>query len=556
MLGMIVKHYRGLLLGSSMMSAISAIAGILLIAFINQQVAAAGSSGNVAPDNLLLFLVGLVALFSLGTLSQVLLARLSTSVVAKLRGNIIHQVLSTDYAQLESAGGHRLQATMVTDVGAIAGGLTVLPTLLFNLTTVLLCIGYLAWLSPLYCGLLLVALGILAFGAYLLTNQARKYFMRLREHEDGLFQSFRTLIDGGKELSLNSQRKHWFFNQRVLPGIEQVKNTELTAQVFWSFNSSWTNLIVFGLMGLVVYGLYRLFPVSPEVLVSYIFVIIYFIGPLGFVITAMQPVTRAMVSYRKLNSLQLAGSQEQTLAAPCAAPTNDWHSLTIKGLKYHYSQAQCGPEETPFTVGPIDLTIKQGQMLFLTGGNGSGKSTFAKLLTGLYQPSAGSIVLGKNPLNEHNRDWYRNHFSTIFSDYFLFDCALDKAGQLAQDEAIAPLLQKLQLTGKVTSQAGVLSTTRLSQGQKKRLALLLAYLEDSPIMLFDEWAADQDPHFRHVFYHQLLPELKAQGKTLIVISHDDRYFHLADSVIKFDNGNAIELNPSEAGQAFAPAEPV
>lgn len=187
------------------------------------------------------------------------------------------------------------------------------------------------------------------------------------------------------------------------------------------------------------------------------------------------------------------------------------------------------------------MTINQGEMLFLTGGNGSGKSTFAKLLTGLYHPTGGTITLGQQSLNEQNRNWYRSHFSTIFSDYFLFDSALDKAGKLAKDEDIKALLAKLQLDGKVTSEQGLLSTTRLSQGQKKRLALLLAYIEDSPIMLFDEWAADQDPHFRHLFYHQLLPELKAKGKTLIIISHDDRYFHLADRLIKFENGKAIEL---------------
>jgi len=189
--------------------------------------------------------------------------------------------------------------------------------------------------------------------------------------------------------------------------------------------------------------------------------------------------------------------------------------------------------------------------LFLTGGNGSGKSTFGKLLTGLYTPDKGSIKLADKTISNTNRRWYRNCFSTIFSDFFLFEQVLDKQGKLADDGAIRQFIEKLQLQNKVTTKNGILSTTNLSQGQRKRLALLLVYLEDSPICLFDEWAADQDPHFRNYFYTELLPDLKKQGKTVIVISHDDRYFHLADRVIKFDNGQ-IDENISAQIKDLAP----
>ena len=69
---------------------------------------------------------------------------------------------------------------------------------------------------------------------------------------------------------------------------------------------------------------------------------------------------------------------------------------------------------------------------------------------------------------------------------------------------------------------------------------MTAFLEDRAIYVFDEWAADQDPHHREIFYKRLLPELKANGKTVFVISHDDRYYHLGDRVVKLEYGKVVE----------------
>jgi putative ATP-binding cassette transporter len=174
-------------------------------------------------------------------------------------------------------------------------------------------------------------------------------------------------------------------------------------------------------------------------------------------------------------------------------------------------------------------------MVFLVGGNGSGKSTLAKIVTGLYLPEAGEIRLDGELVTNQNRDSYRQLFSAVFADFFVFDnlLGLDSADL---DSRAGGYLEQLHLKHKVRVTNGVLSTTAVSQGQRKRLALLTAYLEDRPFYLFDEWASDQDPLFKKVFYTQLLPDLKARGKTVLVITHDDRYFGLADRVIKLDYG--------------------
>ena len=211
---------------------------------------------------------------------------------------------------------------------------------------------------------------------------------------------------------------------------------------------------------------------------------------------------------------------------------SSWKSLELVGVTHTYHREG---EAGGFLLGPIDLTLEPGELLFITGGNGSGKTTLAKLLLSLYTPEEGQIYLDGKVVTDETREQYRQLFSVVFSDFYLFD-SLFGLDSLHLDANAKKYLAQLQLDHKVKVEDGALSTIELSQGQRKRLALLTAYLEDRPIYLFDEWAADQDPLFKEIFYHQLLPELKAKKKALIVISHDDRYYHVADHVIKLDYG--------------------
>jgi putative ATP-binding cassette transporter len=230
--------------------------------------------------------------------------------------------------------------------------------------------------------------------------------------------------------------------------------------------------------------------------------------------------------------LSLAANATEQAGALTVAPSMRMDRLELSGVTHTYFRER---EDENFVLGPINLKFNPGDLVFLIGGNGSGKTTLLKLITGLYVPEGGEIRLNGKVINDQTRDSYRQHFSVVFSDFFLFETLLGLDTNDLDEEARRFLVQ-LQLDHKVKVKDGALSTTELSQGQRKRLALLTAFLEDRALYVFDEWAADQDPYFKEIFYFQILPELKARGKTVIITSHDDRYFHLADRIVKLDYG--------------------
>jgi ABC-type multidrug transport system ATPase subunit len=278
---------------------------------------------------------------------------------------------------------------------------------------------------------------------------------------------------------------------------------------------------------------------SNRTLTGYVVTTLYLMGPLSVVLSSFPLFGRARVALQKVQDLgvSLAGHSTEHCPVDKTEKERQFDRLELRGVVHSYHREQ---EDTSFVLGPIDLSLQPGELVFLVGGNGSGKSTLAKIITGLYLSEAGEIRLDGEPVTNQTRDAYRQLFSAVFADFFVFDNLLGLDGA-DLDSRAGGYLEQLHLKHKVRVTNGSLSTTAVSQGQRKRLALLTAYLEDRPFYLFDEWASDQDPLFKKVFYTKLLPDLKARGKAVLVITHDDRYFDMADRVIKLDYGKvAVE----------------
>ncbi|TFI52588.1 cyclic peptide export ABC transporter [Mastigocladus laminosus UU774] len=464
--------------------------------------------------------------------SQVMLIRLSQNAVLQLRMRLSRQILSSELSHLEALGSPRLLATLTEDVQAVADGVYQMPFLFMNLAIILGCVVYITWLSwivlVMVAGLTVVAIASCQW----LLNRGEKLLALARDDQDTLFKDFRTITEGIKELKLHYKRRQAFLEKKLKSTATTYRLHNVGGLTFFAITTSWGQLVFFFAMGFVIFALPNILTLNPQTLSGYILTLTYLMLPMDNIIGKLPELSKASIALHKIESLGLSlASRAETSTTPAIVKTS-WHSLQLKHVTHTYHTAE---EDNSFILGPIDLTIYPQELVFIVGGNGSGKSTLAKIITGLYIPESGEIRLDEELISEQNREWYRQHFSVVFADFYLFD-ELWGLENSDLDYQVQDYLKLLQLEHKVKVKNGKLSTTSLSQGQRKRLALLTAYIENRPIYLFDEWAADQDPAFKEIFYTELLPKLREQGKTVLAISHDDRYFHLADRIIKLEYG--------------------
>ncbi|MCC3412657.1 cyclic peptide export ABC transporter [Microcoleus sp. PH2017_02_FOX_O_A] len=499
-----------------------------LIAFINRAI-----SDN-SNQNLVWYFAGLAVLALItGVISQFLLIYLSQEAVYNLRLSLSRGILSSPLRHLEELGANRLLATLTDDVGTLSNTIFLIPFLCVDIAVVVGCLTYLSTLSGVVFAVVFAFLALTIGTVQLLLNKMRKFFDLAREEQDILFKHFRSITEGIKELKLHSLRRQEFFDEELQVSAADSRDYNLQALNTAAVATGVGQLLFFMLIGLLLFAVPKFVAVSTPVLSAYILTSTYLMSPFQNILQRLPAIFRANTSVEKIEKMGLAlASQAEINAALQPVKNADWKILELKGTTHSYPGDK---EDSNFVLGEISLKFHPGELVFIVGGNGSGKSTFAKLITGLYIPESGDILLDGQQISNDNREWYRQHFSAIFSDFYLFDRLLGMTNHDLDNQA-AEYLREFHLDKKVEVKDGILSTTALSQGQRKRLALLTAYLEDRPIYLFDEWASDQDPFFRDIFYKQLLPELKRRGKTVFVISHDDRYFDLADRAIKLDYG--------------------
>lgn len=511
---------------------LSGISNASLIALIS---IAASSSASSRLTSIAWGFVGLaiVALIT-SIISQVMLIRLSQKAVLQLRMSLSHQILASELSHLEQLGNPRLLATMTEDVQTIANAVHVIPYLCVDIAIVMGCLVYITWLSwsvfVMVIGISVVAIGSCQW----LLNRGGKFLALAREDQDVLFKHLGTITAGIKELKLHYGRRQVFLSKKLQTTATTFSRHNVQGLTLFAITSSWGRLVFFFAIGFVLFALPNLLTISPQTLSGYILTFTYLMLPMENIINNLPLISRASIALQKIESLGLSLASRAEVSTVPPALKSSWQRLEFKGLRHTYSRDQ----EGSFILGPIDLTFYPQELVFIVGGNGSGKSTLAKLITGLYIPEAGEICLDQELITEQNREWYRQHFSVVFSDFYLFEDLLGLENTDLDTQA-QEYLKLLQLDRKVKVEHGKLSTTDLSQGQRKRLALLSAYLEDRPIYLFDEWAADQDPIFKDIFYTKLLPKLRDRGKTVLAISHDDRYFHLADRIVKLDYGKVV-----------------
>lgn len=490
--------------------------------------------GALVAGPLWIGLFWLVVLLVTHASSQWMLARLGGDLVAQLRSELSRQFIEMDYEKLADRK-HAVFGSLIEDVANIAPLALVAPLLAYNLLLAMLYAGYLATVSVTLLCILALFLTATFAASICLERIMRTKFDELRQANEKVFEYFRFISDGKKEMSLNPARATHFMRELMLPAVVRARSNMVKVHTGLGLNEAWSMTVMYGSIFLIVYLGHAFLALPQGTIIHFVIGAIFLGGPVNFIVSAGRQATLGAASLRHLERVGLKldtmprdiGSQRESRPHP-------WCRIDMEGVCYSYPDSIAAKP----ALGPVSLRITRGEMVFIVGGNGSGKSTLLLLLSSLLAPHAGTICIDGVSVDA-DIGAYRERFTGVFGDFFLFPHVLDQAGHVLSDARIRQWLSLLGLEEQVQVHEGELSRLSLSTGQRKRLALLQCYAEDRDIFFFDEWAADQDIHFRDHFYRHVLPELKSRGKTIVAISHDDRYFQLADRVITLANGQVI-----------------
>ncbi|MGP9688922.1 multidrug ABC transporter permease/ATP-binding protein [Psychrobacter sp. AOP22-C1-C5] len=554
---MIWAYYRLPFLKVILLNLVNAAVSVGIIAFINHTFISQPAFNTLSWVSLGYFAALILLLLITTFISQYTLTCLGHKFVYELRTKLVKQIIDTKVPQIDNLGSARLIASLSSDIQSITVAFVRMPELVQG---VILSTGvalYLGWLSlPL---LLIVMFWIVMtiWISTILVKHVYQHLKGLRELNDLLYEDYQSIIEGRKELALNQHRAEKLYKTDFLTHAKSYEKAVIKADTFHLSAVNWSNIMMFAAIG-VVFALSNYLDIPMGVATTFSLTILFMQSPLLHAVGAYPTIQTAQVALDKIHSLELSDYKPEFTTN---ALIQDWQSISLTDIGYRYQGSEENSQglvtQTDNHAGDIlsevNFTLKRGDVVFLIGANGSGKSTLAKIITGIFTPTNGQVKVDDKTVSDVNAVDYRQLFSAIFSDQHLFKQLVGSEGNDPDMTLVTSWLHKLNLQEKVSVTDDRLSTDKLSQGQRKRLAMLISVAEQKDILLLDEWAADQDPAFRRVFYQTLIPELKAMGKTLFIISHDDGYFEHADRLLLMKKGKLIELNAEERQRASADA---
>jgi putative ATP-binding cassette transporter len=520
-------HPRFLIL----LTVVSALATVVVIATVSMA-AEMASHGRVS---LRLAGIFLVATMLYALVQNALMASFATEVegiIHRIRQSLFDAIRKSDLPTLDRIQRTPMFAAITRDTQTISRNLPLLIIGLQQLVLVVFIALYLSTLSQM-AFVLATAFSIAAVGVHL----ARMRMLglatdRAQADESRLFDGLGSLLHGLKEVRLSAAHA-LALRQDLAAYSSEARRAKAGLKDHWGREFALIQLAFYVLVGLMVFVVPMFTADFHAVVLPGTMAALFLIGPIGTVATAIPAIDdaeRALLSIRDIQSrLQTALAQRADESSePLTGPVS---GFSLEGIRFSYDNRNGDPG---FSVGPLSARFQAGQITFITGGNGSGKSTMMKLLTGLLPAQGGELKVDGIALRRSQLQAWRDSISAVFADYHLFARLYGVDAKAL--ERMPDLLRRLEMQNKVSFVDGAFSSVDLSAGQRKRLALIGALLEEKPVLVLDEWAADQDPHFRKVFYEEILPQLRAEGKVVICVTHDDRWFGVADQILHMSEG--------------------
>lgn len=512
---------------------ISGAANAGLVALINAGSAAVSSSAT-ATREFFMFLVGLALYLTSKSFAELRGKELIEQTVSEQRYRLFRKISEARVFRVEAMSQGEMIAKTTRIFSSFHQASDHLAYGLQSLIMLIFCMLYLLWLSiPAF---LVVLTGGVALA---LARHLRNQFGKARQTEvvqrEGLQSEYLTsLFQGFKEIKINRAKR-----EALARDYEELVNETSGLGMYAARRMVQGRAVAqatfFITLGVVVFVVPRFSPTYSFLVLEITAVVLFIVGYMsGFleVLPVFASSSASLASLEKIEALLDAAREDVIQVDPeLCQRFADFQTLSTRELCFRYDAAE---GETPFRFGPVDLDLKRGETVFLVGGNGSGKSTLVKLLTGMYAPESGSLEMDGSVVGPHNVVALREACAVIMSDFHLFGRFYGY--DHVDADKVNALINDMRLTGKVTYAEGKFSTLNLSTGQRKRLALIVALIEDKSLYVFDEWAADQDSHFRRHFYDQVLPELKQRGKTVLAVTHDEMYWDRADRLIRLEYG--------------------
>ncbi|MGF6848994.1 putative ATP-binding cassette transporter [Chitinophaga sp. W3I9] len=456
--------------------------------------------------------------------------KLAQSVFWKLRKDIFTQALKAGYQQIIQRKSE-IQTAILGDVQVLTDASLNIIGFFSAFILAISCFVYLSSISLILFLITLAVAGIGITGYHFSSKKNIKQFNRSRELENKFEQNVNSILYGFKEIFVEPEKGNDIYHQNVIPVAQESYDSNMKAFSGYINNQMTGQVLFYILIASVLLFFSLILKINPADIVSFVFTLFYLLGALETIMVLLPGIARAGVAARHLTALKhdLENVEQRAPDNLGIFSKEEFNTIEIRNLEFRY-----GGHNRFFALGPINLEVCKGDIIFIYGSNGSGKSTLINALLGLYPHSAGEVLLNRTIVEASCHASYRGLFCVVFSDFYLFS-ELYGINNFNL-ERWAYYLKLFELEGKVTLTGRKLSTTDLSTGQRKRLALIVALMEEKPILVMDEWAADQDPYFRKKFYIEIIPILKKEGYTVIAITHDDKYYDCADKLFRMDYG--------------------
>ena len=521
------------------MSSIGGISNASILAAINTGVQETSSGQKPGLWAAALFLVALFLFMKTQQYVTITATAEIEAIIHKLRVRIMDLIRRSELLEIDKIGRARIVASVTSDTAVLTQASNMLCFTVQGAVLIFFVGLYVAYLSITAFLLTVVIVSGAATIFHYKNRQLAEQKAESAAWERRLFDRLTDFLDGFKEVRLNDARSDDLFHD-ALDVSKTAANIKIRTQAETFKMIVTSQISMYVLLGAVVFVAPNLSDtLGGSSIAKTTTALLFVVGACFGLVQSIPILLNANASAYRIDRLEdalqstLVDEERRAIVAP-----KHFERIQMRSIEFRYVDKF---SDTVFKIGPIDFTLERGELVFITGGNGSGKSTFLRVFAGLYPPDSGEVFLDGRPVTDANRDEYRGLMSAIFFDYHLFQRLYGISD--ADPGEVDRLLTLFRLADKTSLTAGEFRTLDLSGGQRRRLALIVSLLEKRPIMLLDEWTAEQDPEFRGKFYDELLPEMMRAGATIVVITHDDRYLdelHLPARRIKMDYGRIVE----------------